>query len=194
MRHWILETPWWLLILFAVAAVGLLVSGNNRQSSRLKMAGVGVLLAGGILWAVSYFIETPREISIRQSRQFVAAVSARDRGAIEPLLHPKASMLRWNRDDILHYAVDYADTYGLQSVWITGIDADPVDSVVTVTLSVLSRHDAKRAMVDTVPSTWELKWMDTPAGWKLKEIVPIRIMNTERSQLQARLFNEPSRK
>jgi hypothetical protein len=189
LQRWLFETPWWLLAAIAIAAVALLISGNNRQDKRLKLAGVGVLLLGVALWAVSYFVHTPREIAVTQTRQSIAAVVARDRATLERLLHPKAVLMGWGRDEILARAGEYADLYGVQSATITSIEGDPADSIVTVTVSVLSQHDTQTAsMVSAVPSTWELKWMDTSSGWRLKEILPIRIFQMERSQLPEGLF------
>lgn len=188
MERWLFETPWWLLLAIAVAAVALLLSGNNRQSTRRKLAGAGVLVAGAGLWALSYFVDTPREIGVRQTRQAIAAVVAKDRTTLDRLLHSKASLIGWGREQILDGAVEYADRYALQAAHVTSIRGEPADSLVTVTVSVISRHDPKSAVMDAVPSTWELKWMDTSQGWLLKEIVPIRIFQTDRSQLPGNLF------
>lgn len=188
MQRWIFETPWWMLIAIAAAAVGLLVSGNNRQDRQLKWTGLGILAAGLGLWLVSWLVETPREIAIRQTRQAIAAVLAKDRSTLDGLLHARAALLGWGKEQILDGAVEYHERFGLQSAYVTSIDGSPVDSIVTVTVSVLSRHDGRRTMIDTIPSTWELKWQDTTAGWRLKEIVPIRIGQTDRSQLPGGLF------
>jgi hypothetical protein len=188
MQRWLFETPWWLLVAVAVAAVALLVSGNNRQNARLKLAGVGVLILGAALWATSYFIETPREIAVRQTREAVTAVVNRDRATLDRLLHSRAVLLGWGKAEILDGAAEYHDRFGVQRAHVTHIEAEPADSIVTVTVSVLSRHDSKRMMIDAIPSTWELKWMDTNQGWLLKEIAPMRIGQTDRSQLPGGLF------
>jgi hypothetical protein len=189
MQRWIFETPWWLLCAIAVAAVALLLSGNNRQNPRLKLAGVGVLLAGAVLWAVSYFVKTPREIAVAGTREAIAAVVAKDRATLDRLLHPTAVLMGWGRNDILDGALRYADQYGLQNAYVTSIeDTDATRTNVTVVVSVLSRHDSKVAMVDTVPSTWQLQWMETSNGWRLRQIEPIRIMQIDRTQLPSGLF------
>ena len=105
MEQWLFETPWWLLCAIAVAAVALLLSGNNRQNNRLKLAGVLVLAAGAGLWATSYFVETSREICMRQTRQWVSAVVAKDSTTIGNMLHSSAGLAKWNRDDIVAGAV-----------------------------------------------------------------------------------------
>lgn len=188
MQRWLFETPWWLLIAIGVAAVALLLSGNNRQSRPRKFAGLGVLVGGAALWATSFFVETPREIAVRQTHQAIGAVVAKDRPTLDALLHSKAALMGWGRDQILTGAIDYADRYALNAAHVTSIHGEPADSIVTVTVSLISRHDPKSAVMEAVPSTWELKWMDTSQGWKLKEIVPIRIFQTDRSQLPGNVF------
>jgi len=195
MDRWLFETPWWLLSVVAVAAVGLLVAGNNRQKSNLKAAGVGVLALAGALWATSYFVDTPRETCVRQTREWVTAVVAKDSAKLGALLHPKAALAAWNRDDILAGAVKYADIYGLQSAFVTSIEGKPDPSNISVTVSVISRHDAKMAVLNTIPSTWELGWVKADDGrsWVIKDIFPIRIGQAERSQFRDDLFGHSPR-
>jgi uncharacterized membrane protein YkgB len=185
MQRWLFETPWWLLSAIAVAAVAVLVSANNRQNARLKAAGLAVLGLGAALWAVSFFVETPREICVRQTRQWVNAVVARDQAALAALLHPKASFARNNKEQIIEKARHYADLYGLQGAIITQLQAQPDPVMVTVNLSVLTRHDAKAAFLDTIPSAWELNWVRSNAGgWVLKDIIGIRIGQADRDRIQ----------
>lgn len=195
MDRWLFETPWWLLSVVAVAAVGLLVAGNNRQKSNLKAAGVSVLALAGALWATSYFVDTPRETCVRQTREWVTAVVAKDSAKLGALLHPKVALAAWNRDDILAGAVKCADIYGLQSAFVTNIEGKPDPSNISVTVSVISRHDAKMAVLNTIPSTWELGWVKADDGrsWVIKDIFPIRIGQAERSQFRDDLFGHSPR-
>lgn len=195
MDRWLFETPWWLLSALAVAAVALLVAGNNRQKTNIKAAGIAVLAVAAGLWATSYFVDTARETCVRQTRQWVTAVVAKDSTTLAALLHPKAALAAWNRDDILAGAVKYADIYGLQSAIVTGIESKPDPSNVNVTVSVISRHDAKMAVLNTIPSTWELGWVKADDGkrWVIKDIFPIRIGQAERTQFRDDLFGRSPR-
>ncbi|MCS7035011.1 MAG: hypothetical protein NZ561_13615, partial [Phycisphaerae bacterium] len=112
MERWLFETPWWLLVGVAVAACGLLWSGNQRQDRHLKRAGLFTLAAGIALSAVSLAVQTPREICLHQTRRWVSAVVAKDEAILDELLHPDAGLARWNRDDIVAGAVKYADLFG----------------------------------------------------------------------------------
>src|SRR3954465_11709461 len=121
------ETPWWLLTLVAIVAIALLVSGNNRQQNQLKLAGFIVLSLGIILAAVSFFVDTPREKALKGTRQFVRAVVDRDQAKLRSLLHPNASLLGWNKEDIVYGAKQYAEDFNLKDATITHLDADQDD-------------------------------------------------------------------
>lgn len=194
METWLFEAPWWLLTLIAITAVALLVSGNNRQQKNLKVAGLVVFLGGIGLWAMSYFVDTPREICQRLTRNWVTAVVAKDSSTLESLLHSKANLARWNHEDIVYGATKYAEDYGLQSATVTSMKGEQDAAGVTVTLSILSKHNAKMAVYDTVPSTWQLNWVHGDANtWLIKEIVPLKIGQSDRGQFQNMLFNNSPR-
>lgn len=189
MQQWIFETPWWLLCLIAVAAVGLLLSGNNRQNKNLKLAGVGVFALGAALWATSYFVETPREICTRQTREWVRAVVAKDATKLGVLLHSTAGLAAWNRDDILAGSVKYAEQYGLSTATIISLDAQPDPVMVKTSLTVLSKHDAKMAVYDTVNSSWELNWIKNAQGqWQIRDIKPLKIGQVDQTSVTSMLF------
>lgn len=193
MDRWLFETPWWLLSAIAIAAVALLVSGNNRQNSRIKAAGLIVLGLAAALWAVSYFIETPREIATRQTREWVTAVVAKDSATLDRHLHPKASLERWNREDILTGAVKYADQYGLESATILSLDSAPNPVEVETNITVLSRHDAKRSIVSTINSSWRLIWVKDGDRWVIQSIEPLKIGQSEKGQFRNDLFGRSPR-
>ena len=67
----------------------------------LPLAGLIVLLLGAVLWLVSFVVDTPREIVARGSREFVQSVVKRDQAALKNLLSPNATLMVWNRDDII---------------------------------------------------------------------------------------------
>jgi hypothetical protein len=48
-----------------------------------------------------------------------------------------------------------------------------------VTMTVISDHDPSVAFRGTYNSTWQLNWFDTPQGWMLKDIIPLRLGTIE---------------
>jgi len=179
------ETPWWLLTLVAIVAIALLVSGNNRQKNQLKVAGFIVLALGIALAAVSFFVDTPREKAIKGTRAFVHAVVDRDQNTIRSLLHPNASLLGWNKEDIVYGAKQYADDFNLKDAMITHLDAVQTDTLVTVDLSVISQHPGGKLPYDNMSSSWQITWMDTGTGWLMKDIRPIQIGGVDAQGMKA---------
>ena len=191
------ETPWWLLTLIAIVAIALLVSGNNRQQNQLKLVGFVVLALGIILAAVSFFVDTPREKAIKGTRAFVHAVIARDQNTMRSVLHPNASLLGWNKEDIVYGAKQYAEDFGLKDAIITHLDAVQTDTLVTADLSVISQHAGGKMPYDNFNTSWQITWIDTGGGWMMKDIRPIQIGNInaqELSAIESRYFNKNSRK
>jgi hypothetical protein len=191
------ETPWWLLTLIAIVAIALLVSGNNRQKNRLKVAGFIVLSLGIILAAVSFFVDTPREKALKGTREFVRAVVDRDQAKLRSLLHPNASLLGWNKEDIVYGAKQYADDFGLKDAMITHLDADQSDTLVTVNLSVISTHTGGKMPYDNMNTSWQINWLDTGNGWLMKDIRLVQMGNMDTQGLKGieqRYFNKTSHK
>jgi hypothetical protein len=191
MRDFFFSTPWWVFVVVATAAVFLLVSGNNRQDKPLKLAGLLVILAGLVLFIVSYVVDTPPEIARRQTKQFVNAVVDRDGAKLDALLHTNASILAWNKADIILGSKLYADQYGVKSAFITSLDLEEHDSLVVSKIVVLSTHEGGSMPINTMTSTWELNWWKTPNGWKLKDITPIAVGQNELPRAKAHFQSKP---
>src|SRR4051812_39388252 len=112
LRELLFNTPWWMLTAVFVVGATVWWSGNNRQNKRLKLGGL-ILLALAVAWAVvGYAIDTPVEKVTKGTRAFVAAVVNRDKATVGKLLHPKATLYQWGRQDIIDGAVQYADQFG----------------------------------------------------------------------------------
>jgi len=191
MRDFFFSTPWWVFVVIATLAVFLLVSGNNRQDKPLKLAGLLVIFLGLVLFIVSYVVDTPLEIARRQTSQFVNAVTSRDAATLDRLLHTNASILSWNKPDIIYGAKYYADQYGVKSGFITSMDLEEHDSLVVSKIVVLSTHEGGSMPINTMTSTWELNWWKTPSGWKLKDITPIAIGQNELPRAKAHFQSKP---
>lgn len=189
MRDFFLATPWWVFVGLAVLAVFLLVSGNNRQDKQLKRAGLGVLVLGLILFAVSWLIETPPEIARRQTKEFVDAVMKRESEPLERLLHSNASLAKWNKADIVYGAKSYAEQFGLTGNMISGMEIDEQAGMVVVTLSNITSFESSRAPIGTMPNHWELNWLETSGGWKLKDITLIGIGQTDARDVKSLYFS-----
>jgi len=177
-----------MVFLLLVAGAVIFWSGNKRLDKTLKIIGLTVALLA-ILWGiVSWFVDTDREIVMKQTRQFVDAVVRRDMPTMTRLLHPKASMVMWNRDNIITGAKVYSDLYGLKGAHITGMDVEDDKTQITVNFAVFSEHDAAVVPATTVNSTWQFGWVDTTDGWRLMNLVPLKIGNLDQTGAQRQYF------
>jgi hypothetical protein len=194
-REWLFNTPWWMLIGLFIAGVAVWWSGNNRQHKNLKRAGLAVLLLA-VIWAVvGWAIDTPIERATKGTRQFVHSVVARDRQTLGNLLHPRAALGRWGRQDIIDGALTYADQYGLRNATITGLDLDDQEQagMITVDIAVFSTHESPMLPVSTIRSEWRLDWWENDSGqWQIKAITPRKVGNMDMKEVTDRYFtNRP---
>jgi len=186
------ETPWWLLVAIAVVAVALLMSGNRRQDRRLLLAGLIVLLLGAVLWLVSFLIDTPRELVARGSREFVQDVVKRDQSGLKNLLSPNATLMLWNRDDIIAGAMKYSDMYGLKSGMTSSLDVTETSAQLTSTFTVFSTHEAPNIPYNNMSSRWELTWMrSADETWRITTIKPIQVPGVPQEVLMRHFQGKP---
>ena len=171
-RDLLFDTPWWLLTLIAVIAIALLLSGNKRQNTRLKIAGLVALLLAIGLFTSSWLVDTDVEKVTKRTRQLVAAINDRDWKTFESLLDPKTSFAIYNnRPQLVAGAQATADRIGLRAAHITRLQAKQTQSVITVDLDALSEQDA--TLGRPMPTSWEFDWQETREGWLLFRIHPL---------------------
>src|SRR5256885_7409777 len=146
MNDLLFETPWWLpTTIIAVGAI-LFYTANRRREVKLRTVGLGIVALGVVVALVSYFVDTPRERAIKGSRQLVQSVADRDWATVQSLLHPKASVAIANvpstlyndREQIVARAKEGAERYGLKSVTILSTDARQDQTLITVSMTLLS--------------------------------------------------------
>ena len=58
MTELLFHTPWWLPTLLIGAGVILFWTGNQRQETRVRLAGMLLVLAAAVLCTVSYLVDT----------------------------------------------------------------------------------------------------------------------------------------
>lgn len=189
MRDFLFATPWWVFIGLGVLAMSLLIAGNNRQNSQLKMSGLSVLFVGIAIFAISWIVETPVEIARRQTREMLTAIVNRQSEPLEQILHTNASLVKWGKPDIVYGAKMYADQYGIKSTTVTGMEArEEAGGYVQVDLAVLATFESSKAPIDTIMSYWQFLYMETNNGWRLKEIIPKGIGQMQSQEVGSRFF------
>lgn len=169
MTELLFDTPWWLPTLFAGVGVVLFITGNNRQESKVRSAGIALAALALLLLAVSYFVDTPREKVIKDTRRLVSAVEKRDWPTMTALLDPRCTLEKYgSRDEIVKAAQEASERFNITSIRITSLVAEQTDTLITVTLSVVSEQDL--TMGHPYPTSWQLDWQQTANGWSLRNI------------------------
>jgi hypothetical protein len=170
MTDFFYDTPYWFLGLLIVAGIGLFLSGNARQESRLKVAALVTILLAIVLVLLSHFVDTDKEKVAKRTRQFVEAVAKKDTKTIDNLLHARASMLWMTKPDIVEKASTAVDDFHLTNLHVTSLDVDqPNPTEIEATLGVAT-HVETSGMGGDYPSSWLLTWEKTDRGWLLNNI------------------------
>ena len=187
MTELLFDTPWWLPALIGAAGVLVFVTGNKRTENKVRLAGVAVICLAILLAGVSYFVDTPREKALRQSRELVDAFERADWPAMTAILDPSAAVtvqndqVYGNRDEIIERAKKAHEQYGFKSVNVLTSSAEQVDTQITVHLMLLSEQDA---LGRTLNSEWQFEWRETAEGWSLFEIRCMKIGQSTGEQIR----------
>jgi hypothetical protein len=196
LRELLFNAPWWMLIAVFVVGAAVWWSGNNRQNKRLQFGGL-IVLALAVVWAaVGYAIDTPVEKVTKGTRAFVTAVVNRDKATLGKLLHPRATLHGWKRQDIIDGAVQYADQYGLKGAHVTQdeVPETPKAGIATVLLTVFSNHENAMIPVNTINTSWSIDWWETEDGqWLIKDIRATKVGNMSMEEIRQRYFSARSR-
>lgn len=196
MARLLFDAPWWLPTLLAFLGVALFWNGNRRSESKVRNAGLLFVLAAVAVMALSYFVDTDVERAANQSKALVRAVEQRDWATLKTTLDPQTSLhvlggieLYGSRDEIIAAAQRAVDRYGLRNVRILNTSAEQTDTVILVTMFIMSEQDT--AAVNTITTTWQFEWQQLGEAWSLVRITNIRIGNMQ-GEAAARQFPRPN--
>lgn len=195
MTELLFDTPWWLPVAFAGLGIYLFWIGNRRQESRVRRAGIGAIVAAVALLAISYFVDTHLETAVKRSKQMVHAVEQRDWPTLNTILAPGASLsvfefveLYGNRKELIDAATDAVDRYGIKNVRVLSTTAEQSDTLITITLLLMSEQDVTQGRPLT--TSWKFEWQRSGGAWALEHITCLKIgdLTGERA---ARQFPRP---
>lgn len=193
MTDLLFSPAWWMLLVGAIMAIAMFWVANSRLDAKLRRAS-GVLIAVVFGWALTaYLVETPTEAALGGSKRFVEAAVARDTTVLRSLLSADASLGQLSRDQIVEIAPKYADEWGLKSLLVTGSDAQPMGSQVVANLRIFSQHEGGRSMggISTLRSDWQFTWAKSSEGWRIVQITPTKIGETDVTGVISRYFSKP---
>ena len=188
--HLLFETPWWLpTVVIGVGAV-IAYTANKRREMKLRTAGLVVIARGVGLALVSYFVDTDQERAVKRTKQIVTSFEKKDWATMRDLMHPRVSLsianvpltLYSDRDQIVARAQDVSDRYGFHSVTITSLEARQDQTIITVSLSLLTVQDQTGGR--PIPSTWEFEWLESANGWALYKIRAIQVAGQQSDRIE----------
>ena len=171
MLDMLFDPPWWLPLGIIAVGAYLFWTANRKQDTTLRNVGLGVVLLAFVLMAIGYFIDTATETAIRKTRQLVTSVEDRDWTTFASLLDNKTSMLVYSgKQELTKGAEQTVDRIGLRSVRVTGLEARPTQSLITVDIKCLSEQEVAPY---PYPSNWRFEWQTDGSGWYLARILPL---------------------
>ncbi len=160
------DTPWWLPVLIVAIGTFVFVSGNRRQQSGTRNAGAGIILLAILIVLMTIFVDTPKKIARRESRQLVQAAVDGDWTTFQSLLAPDASLRMLTSPTLYADAKELtaAARIGTQRVHlreahIRSLEVTESASLVTATLAILTEQDDAAAPV--IQSTWQFDFEQT---------------------------------
>lgn len=184
MNEFLFNAPWWAPIV--VVAIGLVVfiTGNKRQETRVRTAGLIVGLLGIAYGVTSYYVDTPLEKAENGTRGFVQAVVDRNPETLQKLIDPMASLTVLNSatpysngESIKNAALSAKDQFGITAAHVTSLNSKPAGTVTLVTIDVLSEQE--KTYGRPIPTSWQFEWTNTKDGPLITRITCLRIANAE---------------
>src|SRR6266700_7096072 len=161
MSNFLFDAPWWFPTILAGLGIFLFWTGNRRQEDKVRNAGVGLLLAAVLVLLLSYFIDTDMEKAVKRSKALVHAVEQRDWATMRANLDPAVSLsvlgfnvLYENREDLINGARRGVEQYGVRNIHILSTSAEESDSLISVTMSIVSEQEA--TLGRPTPTSWKM--------------------------------------
>jgi hypothetical protein len=168
------DTPWWLPTIIIAVGLFAFLSGNKRTIRWLRNAGLAVVGVGLLLIAVSWLVDTDKEVVIKRSRELVKDVEGREWDAAGKLM---ASDVRFEgagrtydgRDGLIAGARVAVESVGLNTATVTKVTPTVMGPTVISEFRVFA--DANKVGGQQVPTDWQLHWAKSPdRGWVVTEI------------------------
>jgi|SRR5579859_7396804 len=183
MTDFLFDIAWWVPILVVVIGVALTLTGNNRQQSGLRNGGIAVVLLGIVWLVLSFIVETPSKLCVKQTRQIVQAVSDGDWTTFDSLLDPKVTFhyasRPWQASGKAEVAAGTQTTVkhaGLHSA--SAGHLKPTRDGDKITIAFVGYIDSELTPGHPIDSDWEFDFHLTAGKWLLTDIRVSRVDDT----------------
>jgi len=88
--HLLLESPWALMVVFAVLGVILLTTAHRKRQKSLLIASIGCLGVAVGVYMLAQSVVTPREQLLKDTKSLVYATAPLDSAVLERMIAPSA--------------------------------------------------------------------------------------------------------
>jgi hypothetical protein len=99
LAHYLLESPLLVISVLLIAAVVTYMALSSKKPARARQAGAGLIALALCVWAVAFFVETPREQAISLTKQLVTDVASGNTKGVDAALASKATLYTDARPD-----------------------------------------------------------------------------------------------
>jgi hypothetical protein len=173
------QVSWWMLALISVAGIALFFYANRRFDKKLQTISLAVILLGIVLATLRFMIPTAREQVEDHSRDLISAVNKHDWGRFSRLLGNQTVIgtaeraYVSGRDRIVDLCKREVDHVGLESVYALRVDSQRTQTLITVSLEVMTTQTASQDR--PVTSSWQFDFEKSGKDWTLDKITLLRI-------------------
>ena len=184
MSEVLFDIAWWVPGLVVVIGIVLTVAGNNRQKAAVRNGGLVVALLGVGWLVLSFVVETPSKLCVKQTRGIVQAVSDGDWGTFEGMLDPKVSFhyvgRPWQasgKKEVVEGTQTTVKHAGLHSASSGHLKATPDGEKITV--AFVGYIDSELTPGHPIDSDWEFDFRQSGGKWLLTDMRVSRVDDTQ---------------
>lgn len=183
LMHLLFESPWPVVGVLVVVALGLGIAGSRRANGRLQLAGLVTLVLAGGVWLLAWVVTTDREAVLGQTRRLVQATAPLDLAAVRSLVDAEAVVtgpgggVWYDWSDAQRLLVRTLERWPVQEQTIRGLAGEVEGDTARTAI------DLRTTLADAglpLPSTWLITWRRGPADdWRATEIRWLTLRGTE---------------
>jgi hypothetical protein len=157
----------------------------------MRNIGLGVIVLGVLLFLISWIVDTPEEKCVKRTKQLVQAVEKRDWDSFNKLVLPRCrlsilgapgSSFYRSREEILAGAREGTERWDVKTARVYKSEAKTNIDYISVDIDVYSEQT--QGYMQSLTTSWQLDWQDTPDGWMCQEVIAKRIGNQGGEQLR----------
>lgn len=180
MSDLIFDAPWWFPVLICTIGVFVFVSGNRRQHVPTRNTGAGVFLLGLLVIVLTIFVDTPKKVARRETKQLIESAVTGDWTTFQSLLAPNStfrmmgsSPLCSDSQKLTDIAREGISRVHLRAAHIRSLEVEQNGRLVTASAGLMTEQDAAEAPI--MQSSWQFDFREAGNEWRISEVRAIQI-------------------